>query len=128
MSTVTILCTRSTGTNGGKPYMLSIIDDVSGCTVCEVSMEPAEFAAMLTGASTQGVAVEWRGVGNIGKVREIKEVDIDWCGAASQAQRALEPYEVDGWKGRASDLTNRHRSHGGKQRVTFVRFVAPGIT
>lgn len=41
-------------------------------------------------------------------------------------RKALAPYEVDGWQGRASDLGNHHRSQGNDTYlVTFDRYVDP---
>lgn len=135
-STATVLITRSSGGPDGKPYCLTIADDVSGCQVSEVNMTSEQFAAMLTGASTPGVDVEWRGVANIGKTREIKTVELFMDQNGNQAtkkaaaRKIVAEHEVDGWCGTDSDLVNMHRQVQGKphgtRRVTFVRFVDGG--
>jgi hypothetical protein len=69
---------------------------------------------------------------NVGKRHEMKTIKIafhDYLfnggNREDAAKKALEPYEIDGWKGDWRDLLNHHRRYlnSNSYNVTFHRYV-----
>jgi hypothetical protein len=120
-------------TTGGGPDRMRLVveDEASGTRFLEAEMSLEDFAQAIT-ASYGEVEFVLR-ASNVGKTREVKEEVVvlpDTIRKADESATAelLEPYEMDGWVGRRSDLFNNHRTveyrDGGVARcVTFVRFV-----
>ena len=98
-------------------------------------MSPEEFALVLTAHVVSDLECEVRGLDGVGKVRETKTVRVPfqklYAGTEEErslaAKQAMEPFEVDGWKGRMSDMLNWHRTAKGEdgdaQHVLFERLV-----
>jgi hypothetical protein len=111
-----------------QPIHIEIRDEASGTRFIEVQMSLEAFASALFGLSSQDCSFELR-TENVGKIREMKyelipAPDITcFSDRERQAKQILEPFEIDGWKGRVDDLLNHHCREGGNQRVLFVRYV-----
>jgi hypothetical protein len=116
---------RVSHTRGDDEVRIQVYDEASGCVALIVTVPLAEFASAVTGLAHQPCTAEWLPA-PIGKVREHKTVDIR-VGQSTRDERSglLAPYEVDGWKGNASDLVNHHRIRNGVASVGFVRYVEP---
>lgn len=55
-----------------------------------------------------------------------EDVPFDWTTRGEAAiNKALKPFEVDGWKARRSDMTNHHYTTDMGQQVVFFRHVNP---
>lgn len=117
-------------------FRLTITDESSRIQFVYLKMTPDEFARMISARVTTDLECEVRGIDGVGKVREIKTervpfTNLYWDTEDKRriaARQALEPFEVDGWKGRSADLFNAHRSYksnSGFQLVTFERLVDP---
>jgi hypothetical protein len=103
-----------------------VIDDASGTVALQLELTPEQFALGLTGQANRPVEARWQ-TNYIGRVPETKTevVPYTWRGSQSNAlDRALAPFEVDGWIGSRSDLGNHHRRAGATNsyRVGFVRY------
>lgn len=112
-----------------EPYSgisITIEDESSGTTVLDLDMTPEAFGNAVTGLSSQPCEFDFHGE-NIGKIREQKTEYVRWYdpGKTNSKQDALAPFEIDGWKGRESDLGNHHRRDPISQKysVNFTRFV-----
>ena len=113
-------------------------DETSGCTFLDLELSLADFALAITGLSGMRCKGRIWMDAPIGKQRQVKE---EWVERPAEyvkskdeqavAAKAFAPYEIDGWKGRVSDLFNHHRrskinKHGeGGYKVVFTRFVDP---
>lgn len=128
---------------GGREHPVVTIDlrdELSRCQFLEVEIDPASLTLALTGKGEVPCWFRLRTESPIGQRAETKTEEL-WMNAifafdrGSKRQEAyfdklLQPYEVDGWKARRSDLTNSHntvrRDHENRkvlQRVVFFRHV-----
>jgi len=107
-------------------------EDASGITFLDLTIQPDVFAKAITGSRNQLCTVALRDLHNLGKRREVKEIIVPYVRIPGELRtedsakaQALAPFEVDGWKGRPSDLGNYYRGSPGGQSycVTFTRFV-----
>ena len=116
-------------------FRLTITDESSRIQFVYLKMTPDEFARMISARVTTDLECEVRGLDGVGKIRETKTERVPFkmfYGGTDEervraARQALERFEVDGWKGRVSDLFNGHRivrdcgRH--EQFVTFDRLI-----
>lgn len=121
-------------------FRLTITDESSRIQFVDLKMTPDEFARMISARVTTDLECDVRGLDGVGKVRETKTERVPfrmvYSGTEEEriraAQQALERFEVDGWKGRVSDMLNGHstvRDCGrNEQFVTFERLVEPTPT
>ncbi len=134
----TVLIACSSGPEGRR-MSITVTDERSGSRVvrCELSME--QFAMALS--QTNGRAeLHVSRSGNIGKYPEHKDVPVPFARGwpmrddvlKEAVTKALEPFEVDGWKAVRDAMTNSHyacdaagvRGRGGDyQLVHFVRYL-----
>jgi len=123
----TILKTAPMG--AGPDFVnIALTDKKSGIQFCEVQISMEEFGKMMAAPQFAECEVELRALHNIGKrhehKREVVPFDAMKHRGAEAKEAALKPFEVDGWRGHASDLGNMHRSNkAGGFTVTFHRFV-----
>jgi len=125
-----VIMARFTGGDkfGGTGMHIIVEDDTSGARVLELWMSLEEFAKALTSSYGEAEMEIYRQA-PIGKKRENKDEIIKvgrnpWERDEAKLKALITPYEVDGWKGDISDLTNWHRRVGdGLQRVGFRRYV-----
>lgn len=120
-----VIISRSYG-NDDKPMHLMVTDDISGCCVVELYMRLDEFAKALT--SSHGSAeMHWYSKSPIGMKAEHKTENVPFEGSAhgnpTAVAAALEPFEINGWKARSSDMGNGHRRTLTGYSVTFFRHV-----
>lgn len=111
-------------------FVMTIEDGGSGCDIVEIEMSPAALALALSGAANQPALATWR-VSNLGMRRETKTVVVPctYSPTAQQKADALAPFEVNGWRGDASNLGNQHKRRGEHGfAVTFRRWVKPDGT
>lgn len=117
----------------GQGIHVEIIDEVSRIHFLDGEMTLAAFADLLTNHEAE-IEFELRGIDLVGMKREHKTVEVPCPNSTfrltpEQCAEILEPYEVDGWKGRPGDLNNMHNKVTGtgkgksRYRVVFVRHV-----
>lgn len=112
-------------------FRLSVTDQSSRVTFCELTMTGAQFADILTAMTTTDVDCDADALHLVGTTREHKSERVPFGFASSRnrakAKAALAPFEVDGWIGRVDDLFNGHRRCGTQdnpmQTVAFERWV-----
>lgn len=104
--------------NNPRPIRITLKDDLSSCEVVEINLSLEAFANAITAAGFQPCEFEFNASGVVGKKREHK-TEVVFIpnkigykkgnnGDRKAVQPYLAPYEVDGWKGRASDALNSH--------------------
>ena len=107
-----ITITRPQYSDGRKCVNISVRDLVSGCEVLDAEIPYEQFVDGLM-HGTGYMEADWR-IDNLGKKLEVKEEVVsysaDWKDRVANAIAAVAEHEVDGWKGRAGDATNHHRS------------------
>lgn len=115
-----------TTTSKGEDYITIRMTDRDSCVqFVSASVALADFAR----AITSSVVDCWLDVGGlhlVGKRREHKEVVVPISGYGTtpdQRREALRQFEVEGWKGRESDLDNHHRKVKDGIRVVMERWV-----
>jgi len=127
----------SLGRKGGgffeqTPVCIELVDREARVRFLEVHLSLADFAEVLLGHSRVKCDVELRGLNLLGKKREHKTefvpfLSSDYMERREDAAKALAPFEVDGWEGRAADYANSHKrvNMGGVEGalVTFIRHV-----
>ena len=132
---VSVLVSIASGGNKDTRINLEVVDEVSRCVICNVEMSLEEWAKADHSMTGYGTAEIFRNA-PLGKKRENKTVFVPY-GAPSNshthtkgeaAQKLLEPFEVDGWKGRAKDLSNSHMWRRDEQGnagalVSFSRYI-----
>jgi hypothetical protein len=98
-----------------EPYewmRIQVQDATSDTTFLTVEVSLLEFMKTLTGSSERACTFELRAQ-QVGKVYEHKVEFVPHQGGGvdykARAAVALEPFEVEGWKGRVSDYGNHHR-------------------
>lgn len=122
--------TISHPSGGGGDYIeIRVEDATSGTPFLALQVSLEAFANAITGRASQDCTLELRGLDNLGKRREVKHERVPYTrvyGAYAQLAKAkaLAPFEVDGWRGHASDLGNHHKgSDATGYTVSFTRFV-----
>jgi len=113
---------------------ITVTDESSTCQAISVSLDLLSFAKALMGQGCIPCSYDPNESGVLGKKREFKtlEVSIPNCpnrmALRLKMKDALQPHEVDGWKGERGDFENHHHlvKYGEKisiYRVGFSRFV-----
>lgn len=120
---------------GPDRHVIIVEDESSGCRIAEVELTPENLIGALTGRGMVPAEATYYGLNRVGAVREVKTENVKWvqprnANKPEEIERlkewAIRPHELDGWKGRLSDLGNpHHRNPDGTYSVTFVRFVTP---
>lgn len=124
-----ITISRVTSSHGDPYIQVSVQDETSRHQFIELTMSMEAFAMAVTGMGAQPLTFDLRGVGYVGKRREIKDELVPRPPSVENARRdeaaaiVLAPFETDGWVGRTDDLWNHHKAAGDKQRVLFTRYV-----
>jgi hypothetical protein len=121
---------------GGEPEVIvQIIDDATRVHFVEGRLSLLEFAQVITGQGEVPIELEVRGLDLLGKRREHKTAFVpfdskyipDETKRQKAIDKALKPFEIDGWKARREDMENHHRYERDRgvdgYRVNFVRFV-----
>lgn len=121
----------------GDGVMIDLKDETSGCQIVRVSCTYEEFAKMVTGHGTKVQAEVYTDL-PFGYKAEVKKEQIEFPNLPSNhklrlnaARKVIAEYEVDGWRGNAEDVLNRHQCmmHTGSHRdvweITFHRHVHP---
>lgn len=113
---------------GDEEYVeISVVDESSRVEFVEIRVKLADFARCVTGMGHTAMTFGVRGLHLVGTRIETKTEVVprpSFGANAAEIAFALVPFEVDGWKGDVSDLTNGHRSNGmGGQSVGFRRHV-----
>lgn len=123
-----IISRASGGQIDATPIHIEIEDGPSRTRVLDIYMALDEFCKALFSSYGQ-CTIRHFPEAPIGKIAENKEeiVPYKWASGRDNLpaqNKALAPFEIDGWVGYRNDLTNPHRSAGqDKQRVTFHRYV-----
>lgn len=116
---------RITHTKGPTVIQLWLEDGTSHIRflVAEITLE--DFALVLTGRGQTDCTFELYDLKNIGKKLETKTeiVLLPFQATAEARKLAVEPFEVDGWKARESDIENHHNFNKNTVKVVFSRFV-----
>lgn len=129
----TITISRPRGNMEPEYVQIEVNDELSGSRCLSVRIPIPEFAEALFGAACRPCEFDLR-PDLVGLKHEWKEefVPLDDskyyfrdAEREAVAEKALAPFEVDGWKGRVDDLFNHHRRGKNGARVSFVRYVAP---
>ena len=118
---------------------ITVEDSLSSIGFLEIRMDITDFARALMGLGHLPVKYELRGVENLGKKFEVKDIPVavamrpGTCHLEDKdIDAAVKNHEVDGWMGRRDDCRNHHNSigtskdfDGGFQvyRVHFWRYV-----
>lgn len=110
------------------PIQVEVIDGKSGCIAFRFRMSFETLARILTGQGEVSGTLEVFDA-PIGKRHEAKEellpCDFPYGkkNLLALAKKAMQKFEVDGWRGDESDLENHHNYVPGGIRVRFVRYV-----
>lgn len=130
-----ISVSRSTGP-AGDSVRIEIMDERSRASFVVARLSMEEYGNLVSGLSYRPCELDVGALAVVGMYRESKEVEIDFIGYRSgeshgelmeRAAETLKAFEVDGWRGRPSDLVNRHNLVAGavnRYRVHFERHVA----
>lgn len=126
--TISVLRYSSTST-----MKIELRDESSGVRFLEVELTAEDLMLAISGRSEMDCQFELKYLETVGKLREHKEeiVPIPTMGVFVTAEvvtKALEPFEIDGWKARREDAKNHHRfveykAEYSLYRVSFTRFV-----
>lgn len=107
--------------------IISLTDELSRSQCVEIHLSVEALGECLT-QSEQPCEFEWR-PDVVGKVAENKEEIVPFNfteKSKEKMDKAVAPFEVDGWFARRDDMVNHHRRVGNdQQRVTFFRHVEP---
>lgn len=112
-------------------WSIEVTDEKSGVDAIRVKISDEEFAKALGSVAFRPCSFEYRKDAPIGKIREVKDVNIpnlDYTASDALVREAVAEHEKDGWVGRDGDMRNRHRrgedSSGNEyRRVAYTRFV-----
>jgi len=116
-----------------RPVHINIVDESSSIQFLEVNLSLEEFALVLTGLSGVNCELETRSLDLVGTVRETKFEMVPTPEKFTYlpekerlklAGECVAPFEVDGWRGRDSDMLNHYNQSkdGMSFKVTFVRY------
>lgn len=125
----TISLSRTHGGGHGALIHISIIDQISRTEFFDGFMSVEDFGNMITGLGFRPIEFEFRpdrvGMRPENKVEIVdRPKSYDSKTKQNEIDKALAPFEVDGWRADRSDLTNHHRRVGNdKVRVRFFRHV-----
>lgn len=124
----TIHIARIYGGDESAPICIEIVESNSGAEAISVRLDLAEFAEAITGKGRCSCVIDYfNDSGVIGMKAEHKTeiVPVPPFGERSDGweDKALAPFEVDGWSARRADITNSHRKVKGGQAVVFFRHV-----
>lgn len=127
MSTQTLSGKLSICRNSSGEIKIYLIDESSRCEIVDLTISPHDFAEAITGMSHRPCEIEWR-IANLGKKHEHKTEDVpcEWLTGKEREEfknKALAPFEVDGWKADRSCLGNHHCRTKDGYRVSFHRYV-----
>jgi hypothetical protein len=112
----------------GDTIHIELEDATSGTRVVDITIDAKSLALALTGLGLLDCQFEHNGK-YVGYQREVKELVVykPHVMDLNDDEKAalLEPYQVDGWIARQSDLGNHHRLTKDRKgyMVTFTRFV-----
>lgn len=127
---------RSSRGDGKDVILITVHDPQSACSAVTLKIGLEEFALALTSVARQPCEAEWD-VSKLGMKHEIRQEFVVYTpdfNASKEAralaeQRALAPFEKDGWLGDRNDLRNPHRrkvtDEGSGYYVTFHRWISP---
>ena len=123
-----IMLCRSSGL--GDDFHLRLTDNLSRCVVVDVRIEPKDIADLMSTHHT-ACRFQFNDSGVIGMTAENKTEIVGLSKETyklsdDDIQTLLAPFEIDGWKGRKSDITNHHRH--GRDAETGVPFSAVTFT
>lgn len=131
-----IVITRHSGgrtDDDSRCITIAVQDKNSGIQFIEIELTPLEFARAIFGHYTT-CQFNLRGLDLVGCAYENKTENVPYTRGVhakpnrAAMQKALEPFEVDGWRGDMDDLENHHRHvSAGVQRVTFRRYLRDGV-
>ena len=108
-----ITISRPIDSHAASEYIsITIQDRLSHNRVVEVRVPLDNFSKALTGQGYLDCELKYPDQSRIGKKNEVKKEFVpfhEYNPTEEQLTSALEPFEVDGWKGRRGDLTNHHK-------------------
>lgn len=127
---------------GGTPdeMRIEVSDELSNVHFLEIRLPPGDLMCAITARSVV-CEMTVRALHLVGTKSEVKEEEVKfdpWSVRSGKERKgmedsdpsastveALSPYEVDGWRGRVSDLFNGHRrsERKGFVKVSFHRFI-----
>lgn len=115
---------------------IEIEDEKSGIDFVRVKLTADQLGRAVTGEGCVGCEFETHALHRVGCTAEHKEEVVPYSGTwrcrteqmQAEMRKALEPFEVDGWKVRSGDLGNSHRKTEGGYRCVFFRHVKPDGT
>ena len=116
-------------TGNGQYMEIRITDGSSGTEFVEAKLSLEDFAKAITGLGYIDCEIETRGLHLLGKKREHKTEMVACNGwelnknDESAINNALEPYEIDGWKGSHYDMKNSKNYSREFIKVGFTRYV-----
>ena len=112
------------------PIHITITDEKSGVSFCDIEMSLENFARAITGISLQKCNFSTHNLSKVGMKREIKSESVQTPDDFSSSNKdekikILKPYNIDGWQGSLSDLGNHHHYNYGNKSytVSFTRWV-----
>jgi hypothetical protein len=116
---------RVINSSGDDYILLSIQDELSGCSILEAECSLEDFALILTG---MGKTIDFgiRSLGKIGKKLETKyeRIQLNFDASDNEIREAVREFEVDGWCGKDECCKNHHNRVGDDgYRVLYVRWV-----
>ena len=98
----------------GEDYIsIKIVDETSKVHFVEAMLSLQDFALAITGRGFMDCELDVRGLDLVGLQREGKKEPVmvpkgSWDTREERAYAAVRALEVDGWKGRLSDVMNHH--------------------
>lgn len=118
--------------SGESSIRITLEDDDARLNAAEINMDVTAFAKAVLGCAWQDCTFTVTDSGLLGTMGENKTEAVPVPKRRDMAGKwiktALKPFEVNGWKARAGDMTNQHHSFNkdGKefQTVVFFRNVA----
>ena len=113
-----------------EPIHITITDEKSGVTFCDIEMSLESFSRAITGLSLQECNISIHNIDRIGMKREMKKEFIKISKGSfglsdNEKEELLKPYNIDGWIGSKYDIGNHHNfSHkNDAYKVGFTRWV-----
>lgn len=109
---------------------VTVYDCASGCEVAEIELSAKDLAMALTGLGNVDCSFElhakYAGMEYQHKTVEIQVPVSTGRISNEQAKDLVAPFEIEGWLGRLSDLSNPHRRNkDGTYKVHFGRYMDP---
>lgn len=121
-------------TSNKQPYtfMTLEIEDVNGCLITKCDIPIESFGYLISGTGGINCEFDVMNVSNIGKTREVKDVNVE-CGIDDNKDQILalaKEYEVDGWFiihegniGNHHKIFYDYKVNKKFNKVTYVRFI-----